>query len=58
VPRDDDRFRGARSAHGEPGAAAAVYAAVCKSDQRSSQVLSIATRGQQTCDIGRVFQTA
>lgn len=36
----------------------AAYAAICKIDQRSRLVLSIATLAQQTCDFGKMFQTA
>lgn len=40
-----------------PSLPPATYAAMCKSDQRSSLVLSIAVLAQQTCDFGKVFQT-
>jgi len=39
-----------------PALPPATYAAICKSDQRSNLVLSIAMLAQQTCDFGRVFQ--
>ena len=41
-----------------PALPPASYAAICKSDQPCSLVLSIATLAQQTCDFGRLFQTA
>jgi hypothetical protein len=36
----------------------AAYAAVCKADQKSKLVLSIAKLAQEHCDFGRMFQTA
>lgn len=40
-----------------PALPPAVYAAICKSDQRSGLVLSIAALAEENCDFGRIFQT-
>lgn len=40
-----------------PALPPATYAAVCKADQRSSLVLSIATLAEEHCDFGKMFQT-